>query len=206
MRQLILPILLDGSFLYCFSCGIIKMEATIVVASYLLHEELHTMYMNCPKLKNGKTVVRLVVSFRQKGKKYPTNRTVKTIGQSDKPEEIEEFKSIARSIMADHKQGLIELPHLSREYKINIYDLIGNKRFNKGFEDALGSVYQSLGFSKLLTQGRNPNALNEVLKYTAFMRAYHPSSKSSNSYLLGQYFNKEISLRKILFHDGSSLR
>jgi len=48
------------------------------------------MYITSPKLKNGSTVVRLVVSFR-KDKKVK-NRIVKTIGQSKNPDIIEQYK------------------------------------------------------------------------------------------------------------------
>ena len=157
------------------------------------------MYITSPTLKNGKTVVRLVVSIRQKGKKNPSSKTIKTIGQSNDPKEIEHFKSIAQPIINDYNNKLITIPDLSENNKINIYDLVGKKRFNKGFEDVFGFVYDKLGFSKLLTNARNINTINDVLKYVVLMRAYDPSSKTKTSKILEEYFNKDISLRRILF-------
>ena len=51
------------------------------------------MYMTSPKRKNGSTVVRLVVSFRQDGK--VKNRIIKVIGQSKDPRIIEHYKKTA---------------------------------------------------------------------------------------------------------------
>ncbi|MCY4444751.1 MAG: IS1634 family transposase [Proteobacteria bacterium] len=159
------------------------------------------MFMSCPKLKSGATVVRLVVAYRKKDTGTPTNRTVKTIGQSKDPEEIKRFQKIGKGIIEDYKNGKIALPNLSPspENHINIYDLVGGSRYNKGFEDIFGHIYEKLNFSKLLTKGRNTTNLNEVLKYVVLMHAYESCSKSESSLKLQRYLNKEISLRRILF-------
>ena len=110
------------------------------------------MYITSPTLKNGKTVVRLVVSIRQKGKKNPSSKTIKTIGQSNDSKEIEHFKSIAQRIINDYNNKLITIPDLSENNKINIYDLVGKKRFNKGFEDVFGFVYDKILIFKVTHQ------------------------------------------------------
>ena len=157
------------------------------------------MFMSCPKLKNGATVVRLLVAFRKQDTGTPTNRTVKTIGQSKDPEEIKHFREIGKGIIEDYKSGKVSLPDFSQNRRVNIYDLVGGSRYNKGFEDIFGHVYKKLNFSNLLTKGRNTINLNEVLKYAVLMRAYEPCSKRRSSVQLEKYFNKDISLRRILF-------
>ena len=116
------------------------------------------MYMTSPKRKNGSTVVRLVVSFRQDGK--VKNRIIKVIGQSKDPRIIEHYKKTARKLMDKHKKGLISFAKVSEKLSIDLLRFHGEDRYNQGFEDIFGTSYEQLGFKTLIKSGKN----NEVLK------------------------------------------
>ena len=102
------------------------------------------MYMTSPRLKNGSTVVRLVISFRQAGK--VKNRIVKVIGQSKDPDIIKQYKKTAVSLIEQHKKGLICFSKADEKRPIDLYSFLGQDRYNRGFEDILGASYEELVF------------------------------------------------------------
>ena len=154
------------------------------------------MYMTSPKLKNGSTVVRLVISFRKDGK--VKNRIVKVIGQSKDPDIIEQYKKTARSLIEEHKKGLICFSKVPEKHSIDLYSFHGQDRYNRGFEDILGASYEELGFSDLIKSGKDNKSLNEVLKDMVLIRVFSPSSKLRSCYLLEEHFNKKLSHKQVL--------
>ena len=154
------------------------------------------MYMTSPKIKNGSTVVRLVISFRQAGK--VKNRIVKVIGQSKNPNLIKQYKQTAQNIIDKYKKGLLSFPQISEKHTIDLYRFLGANRYNYGFEDIFGVNYEQLGFSGLIESGRSNKSLNKVLRAMVLMRVFYPSSKLSSCDLLGKHFNKTISHKQVL--------
>ena len=154
------------------------------------------MYTTSPKLKNGSTVVRLVISFRHEGK--VKNRIVKVIGQSKNPHLIKQYKQTAKAIVDKYKAGLLSFPHITEKHHIDLYRFLGANRYNYGFEDILGASYEKLGFSGLIESGKSNKALNKVLRAMVLMRVFYPSSKLNSCDLLEKHFNKLISHKKVL--------
>ena len=154
------------------------------------------MYMTSPKLKNGSTVVRLVISFRQEGK--VKNRIVKVIGQSKNPSLIKQYKKTAKSIVDKYKAGHLSFPQLTEKHNIDLYRFLGANRYNYGFEDIFGASYERLGFAGLIESGKSNKALNKVLRAMVLMRVFHPSSKLSSCDLLEKHFNQFISHKQVL--------
>ena len=154
------------------------------------------MYMTSPKLKNGSTVVRLVISFRKEGK--VKNRIVKVIGQSKDPYIIKQYKKTGRCLIDQHKKGLVSFSKASEKHSIDLYNFLGEDRYNTGFEDILGTSYSRLGFSDLINSGKDNRSLNAVLRSLVLMRIFSPSSKLRSCHLLEEYFNKRISHKQVL--------
>ena len=154
------------------------------------------MYMTSPKRKNGSTVVRLVVSFRQDGK--VKNRIVKVIGQSKDPRIIEHYKKTAQKLLDKHKKGLISFEKVSEKLPIDLLRFYGEDRYNQGFEDIFGASYEQLGFRTLIKSGKNNIVLNEVLGSLVLMRLFSPASKLRSCGLLEKHFNKILSHKRVL--------
>ena len=154
------------------------------------------MYITSPKRKNGSVVVRLVESFWKEGK--VKNRIVKTIGQSKDPEIIEQYKSKARELLDKHKKGIISLKSLSEKLPLDLLRLKGEDRYNNGFEDILGASYEELGFSDLISSGKDNKLLNKALKDMVLMRVFSPSSKLRSCYLLEEHFQRKLSHKRVL--------
>ena len=154
------------------------------------------MYMTSPKRKNGSIVVRLVESYWQDGK--VKNRILKTIGQSKDLNVVEKYKQAALKLVEEHKKGIISLSKLSEKLPIDLLRFLGKESYNDGFEDILGSVYESLGFKDLIQTGKNKSKLNETLRSLVLMRVFSPSSKLRSCSLLEDHFNKKISHKQAL--------
>ena len=152
--------------------------------------------MTSPKRKNGSTVVRLVVSFRQDGK--VKNRIVKVIGQSKDPRIIEHYKKTAQKLLDKHKKGLISFEKVSEKLPIDLLRFYGEDRYNQGFEDIFGASYEQLGFRTLIKSGKNNIVLNEVLGSLVLMRLFSPASKLRSCGLLEKHFNKILSHKRVL--------
>ena len=163
---------------------------------YLSQQQEDIMYVTSPKRKNGSTVVRLVVSFRQDGK--VKNRIIKVIGQSKDPRIIEHYKKTARKLLDKYKKGLISFEKVSEKLSIDLLRFHGEDRYNQGFEDIFGTSYEQLGFKTLIKSGKNNEVLNEVLGSLVLMRLFSPASKLRSCGLLEKHFNKILSHKKVL--------
>lgn len=156
------------------------------------------MYISTVKLKNGTTVVRLMQSLRIKESGSVKKITLKVIGQSKDPKNIELFQKQALTIKEQYDQGLISFDKLDLLKSEKFYQYLGLTHKNIGFEKAFGKIFDNLEFSKLLKSGRNNQALNEVMKQIVLMRIYDPCSKLRSCKLLKERFLKEISYKQIL--------
>ena len=113
------------------------------------------MFISSPKLKNGQTVVRLVKSYRQSGKKNATTKIIKTLGRSDNPDIIKRLKEAAQELLDKYNRGEVDFANDSQSCYIDILKYIGYRTINRGVQDIFGSCYDQLGFSKLITTGRD---------------------------------------------------
>ena len=152
------------------------------------------MYITSPKRKNGSLVVRIVESYRKDGK--VKNRIIKTIGQSKDLKKIEEFKLSAKRLLKEYKRAKAGEP--ASFFPVDLGRFSGFCRHNKGFEDILGSSYESLGFSSLIKSGKDTKSLNEALKDMVLMRVFSPSSKLRSCYFLEEHFQKKLSHKRVL--------
>lgn len=152
------------------------------------------MYITTPKRKNGSLVVRIVESYRKDGK--VKNRIIKTIGQSKDLKKIEELKLSAKRLLEEYKRAKAGEP--ASFFPVDLGRFLGVVSHNKGFEDILGSSYESLGFSSLIKSGKDIKSLNEALKDMVLMRVFSPSSKLRSCYLLEEHFQKQLSHKRVL--------
>ena len=154
------------------------------------------MYITTPKRKGGITVVRLVHGFRENGK--VRQKVIKTLGQSKDPQEIEQFKKMALSLRAklkaeEAKQSSELLPE-----RVPLRLLQGLKTVNDGIPDILGFLYESLGFSGLISGNRKDEFWNQVLKHCVFVRFLEPASKLKSVQLVRSRFQKPFSYDQVL--------
>ena len=154
------------------------------------------MYVTTPKRKNGSTVVRLVVCFREGGK--VKNRIVKTIGQSKDKLIIKEYVKVAYRLIEEEKKGLINVSDLSKKMPVDLYGFSGKDRVNNGFDDILGLVYDQLEFNHLIQANRSSRNLNNNLRNLVLMRVFQPESKLKSCDLLYEHFKEKLSHKQVL--------
>ncbi len=154
------------------------------------------MYITTPKRKGGITVVRLMHGYRENGKLK--QKVVKTIGQSRDPARIEYMKNAAKEMKRSIESGEKQNINFHAPIAMNLYNLKGKVSVNNGVPDILGSVYDRLGFDKIISDTRKDKEWNEILKYCVFSRLLEPSSKLRSIEVILDQFEKKISHDQVL--------
>ena len=126
------------------------------------------MFVSKAKRKSGMVAVRLVISKRDKGAKHSKTIIIKTVGQSKEPAIIDRLESEAKNLASLFNQGLISFPKIKDVPTANLFEYLGHRVYHRGFLDVFGTTYNHLGFSELHTSGRNPDSLNQIVKYTVW--------------------------------------
>ena len=153
------------------------------------------LYITTPKRKGGSTVVRLVHGYRKDGK--VKIKTIKTLGQSKIPEEIEHFKKMALNLKLELEGGKKQKLSSSMT-PLNLCHMIGESSRSDGIEDILGSIYEGLGFEELISDTRKDKNWNTILKYCVLARFLEPSSKLRAVELILNHFHYKFSYDQIL--------
>jgi len=151
------------------------------------------MFVATAKLKNGKTSVRLVHSFRKDGKSK--KKIIKTIGQSKEPEGIKRLKALAWSLKKELEKKGVSVPFY---FGPSLSYIRGKGQINEGVQDILGAAWKHLNLDHLICGTKKDKQWSEILKSCVFMRFLEPSSKLRAVQLIQDRFQKTFSHNQIL--------
>ena len=155
------------------------------------------VFVTAPKRKGGATVVRLVRSFRQKGK--IKQQIIKTLGQSKDPNEIEYFKKLALNLKLELETGAKQTPvPLPVPVNVRLSCMEGKTSINDGVQDIIGVVYNELNFDEIISGTRKDRQWNKLLRHCLFMRFLEPVSKLRSVRLIQERFQKMLSYDQVL--------
>lgn len=124
-------------------------------------------------------------------------QTVRVLGHSANPDELQEWFIAAKHWIAEHGAQWLEHYKKSKvqkrmRQKITVTNLREESRINVGIEDIFGKLYCEIGFHDLLSKTHQ-----ETLRQIIFARLLEPSSKRRLSYVSEKNFDKEIPLDRI---------
>ena len=155
------------------------------------------MFITTPTRKGGATVVRLVRSFRDKGK--VKQKVIKTLGQSKDPNEIEYFKKLAFNLKLELETGVKQAPvPLPIPVNVRLSCMEGKTSINDGVQDIIGAVCNYLKFDEVISGTRKNGQWNKFLKYCLFMRFLEPASKLRSVRRIQERFQKLLSYDQVL--------
>ena len=76
--------------------------------------------------------------------------------------------------------------------KVNLSDVVEEKRLIEGIQEIAGTLYDDLGFNDVLARGHKG-----TLKDMVLMRLSHPTSKRASCHLLAEQFGKDVPLQRV---------
>jgi transposase len=76
--------------------------------------------------------------------------------------------------------------------KVNLDDVVEEKRLIEGIHEIAGQLYDDLGFHTILSRG-SKNTLKDIV----LMRLSHPTSKRASCQLLEEQFGRDVSLERV---------
>jgi len=77
-------------------------------------------------------------------------------------------------------------------HKVNLDDVVEEKRLVEGIHEVAGQLYDDLGFTDILSRGHKG-----TLKDMVLMRLSHPTSKRASCHLLEEHFGKSVSVERV---------
>ena len=181
------------------------------------------MYIRAKNSTNKKSkYIQVVDSYRDNdGKNKQT--VIKHVGSApaDDNQKIEQLKNIGRGIIKmiedfDDKQlkeylkNNLKLKHpwthpiKGKLFSLNSFDKSSNyhtreiKRINVGFHEVIGTIFDNIGFNKLINnQDKNNEKLNLILRNIVITRIANPSSKRAAAFYMKEHFDINIDLNYI---------
>ena len=162
---------------------------------------------------NGSVSIRIVESVRC-GEKI-TQKTVRTLGQHKDPKEIEVIRKAAAQLIveisnnrnpvldffdpadfyvAKKRKKQIEQPGNQEPVTVSAGGLKEECRYNDGIYDVFGSLYEQLGFDKIICDTKQDDKWNETLEACVLARVAQPSSKKKTVSILEEQFDIKIDL------------
>ena len=146
------------------------------------------MFIRCKKTQNRTTAVQIVESIRVNGK--ITQKVIRHIGTAANENEINNFKTAAKIIIANLKSSI---PPELEEINVNLNTFFKEKVITTGIHDIYGTIFDEVGFNYVL---KNKN-YNDILRNVVMARIANPDSKKATSEQLETKFNVNIPLKKI---------
>lgn len=158
--------------------------------------------------------VQIVQSVR-KGNKI-SQKIVRYVGIAMDEEELDKLLLLAESIkikMKAEHQGLLfspeELATLNKklqktpfsetpnDYQVNLKDLVEEGRTVSGIHDVYGTLFDELGYQKILPNPARQKSSVDSLKHMVMARIANPQSKRASVEMLEEDFGITISLDKV---------
>lgn len=138
---------------------------------------------------NSKSTV-LVCHNKRLGNKT-IQKVLCKIGTSDVPCQIEQMTKAAKQIIEQFTNQTTQPEQTTNIPALTDYQELN--RLNTGIQDIVGTLYERLGFNKILGNSK----MNEVLKAVILARFTEPSSKLKASTILQRKFSLEYSADRI---------
>ena len=167
------------------------------------------MFVRTKLQSNGKVTILIVENVRESGKvRQKILRRIATV----MPSEVDRFREVAEYIKAEMEVAtkpnlfpastLAELVSLSRQRSIgddsplpvNMRKLREDSRIISGFHDVYGSLYDEIGFGKVM---KHCPVSGSVLKDIVMARLAHPVSKRASIEMLERDFGISVALEKV---------
>jgi transposase len=155
--------------------------------------------------------VQIVQSVR-KGDKV-VQKIVRYIGIAMDEDELEKLKLLAESIkikLEADNQGLLfspeELARISKgkkdegsdkDYEVNLKDLLEEQRVVSGIHDIYGSLFDELGYAKVIKNPKRYKSVVDIYKNIVLARIANPVSKKASIDMLEEDFGISINLDKV---------
>jgi hypothetical protein len=158
--------------------------------------------------------VQIVQSIR-KGDKI-SQKIVRHVGIAMDEDELDKLLLLAESIkikMQADQQGLLfspeELANLNTklqkkpleetpdDYQVNLKDLVEEGRAVSGIHDVYGSLFDELGYQKILPNPARHKSSVDILKHMVMARIANPQSKRASVDMLEEDFGITLSLDKV---------
>jgi transposase len=155
--------------------------------------------------------VQIVEGYRDKAGKVK-QRIVHYVGIARHEDELEKLKAYGEELIIKIKaeregptlfDNLATSPRPGRPKakrlevilppnKVNLDDVVEEKRLVEGIHEIAGQLYDDLGFGDILSRGHKG-----TLKDIVLMRLSHPTSKRASSQLLEEQFGKDVPLERV---------
>lgn len=158
--------------------------------------------------------VQIVQSVR-KGNKI-SQKIVRYVGIAMDEEELDKLQLLAESIkikMEADQQGLLfspeelaglhkklqktPIPETPDDYQVNLKDLVEEGRVVSGIHDVYGTLFDELGYQKILANPARHKSSVDILKHIVMARIANPQSKRASVDLLEEDFGITLSLDKV---------
>lgn len=158
--------------------------------------------------------IQIVESIRVKD--TTQQRIVRNVGTAYSEKEIESFKRIGDSLIAEMKaerQPLFDFVKPEDVYSprkrnrpkatkapaeyVKITDLKEEKRVNQGLEEFFGPIYSKFGFDEAIKETGSDKKWNDVLKSCVLARIGEPNSKRKTRQYIEDQFDVDIPLHEV---------
>ena len=168
------------------------------------------MFIRYRKIENGKTRVQIVENYRIKGK--IRQKVLRHVGTAKNDEELEHVRKLAEYLKETIEDELcpklfskeellpvekvksrLEERQLQIPTLVNIRNLREEKRITTGFHEVYGSLFDSVGYGKVIAGKKSA----QIFKDVVMARLYKPASKRSTRELLSEKLGKPHQLEQI---------
>jgi transposase len=169
------------------------------------------MYIRVKTSNNGTTTYVQIVQAIRKGDKV-TQKIVRHVGVAKNAGSLEKLKMLASSMKetleARGQQFLFKPEDISKiapcqkeydhnDYDVNLKDLIEEQRLTGGFHDVYGTLYEQMGYAKVIFNASRARVASKILKDIVIARIANPASKRASALMLEEDFGITIDLDKI---------
>ena len=169
------------------------------------------MYIRVKTSNNGATTYVQIVQAIRKADKV-SQKIVRHVGVANSTDELEGLKILAASMKdaleAGGQQFLFKpeeiaglgpskIEHDDDNYNVNLKDLFEEQRLISGFHEIYGTLYDNMGYKKVIANPSKAKISSRILRDIAIARIANPSSKRASSLMLEEDFGITIDLDKI---------
>jgi transposase len=169
------------------------------------------MYIRVNSTPNSPRKSIQIVESKREGTKVQ-QKIVRYVGIATDEDELDKLKAYGEEIILKIKaerEGptlFDNLPASSRPgrpkakrledilppHKVNLEDVVEEKRLIEGIHEIAGQLYDDLGFDHILARGSR-----NTLKDMVLMRLSHPTSKRASCHLLAEQFGKDVPVERV---------
>jgi transposase len=169
------------------------------------------MYIRVKTSNNGATTYVQIVQAIRKADKV-SQKIVRHVGVANSPDELRGLKVLAASMKdaleAGGQQFLFKPEEITglvpskteyddSHYNVNLKDLFEEQRLISGFHEIYGTLYDNMGYKKVIANASKAKISSRILKDIVIARIANPLSKRASSLMLEEDYGITIDLDKI---------